>query len=222
VNEGPRPWRQTLDSLSVPNFRLFTASNAVAMTGTWMQRIAQDWLVLQLTGSVAAVGVTVTMQFAPMLAFGLFGGVIVDRYSKRMLLMLTQSAAALLSAVLAVLTLTNTVQVWQVWAIAFLVGLVTVIDNPTRQVFVNEIVGPRYLRNAITVNSTVFQLGALIGPAISGVLIVAVGSGWSFGINAAACLLTVLALTRLDASALYRTPTAPRQKGQLVEGLRYV
>jgi MFS family permease len=222
VNEGPRPWRQTLDSLSVPNFRLFTASNAIAMTGTWMQRIAQDWLVLQLTGSVAAVGVTVTMQFAPMLAFGLFGGVIVDRYSKRMLLMLTQSAAALLSAVLAVLTLTNTVQVWQVWAIAFLVGLVTVIDNPTRQVFVNEIVGPRYLRNAITVNSTVFQLGALIGPAISGALIVAVGSGWSFGINAAACLLTVLALTRLDASALYRTPTAPRQKGQLSEGLRYV
>jgi len=141
---------------------------------------------------------------------------------KRMLLMLPQSAAALLSAVLAVLTLTNTVQVWQVWAIAFLVGLVTVIDNPTRQVFVNEIVGPRYLRNAITVNSTVFQLGALIGPAISGALIVAVGSGWSFGINAAACLLTVLALTRLDASALYRTPTAPRQKGQLVEGLRYV
>ncbi len=222
VSTGPQPWRTTLDSLSVPNFRLFTVSNVIAMTATWMQRIAQDWLVLELTGSVAAVGVTVAMQFAPMLAFGLFGGVIVDRYSKRMLLMLTQSIAAALSLALAVLTLTGSVHVWHVWAIALVVGLVTVIDNPTRQVFVNEIVGPRYLRNAITVNSSVFQLGGLIGPAISGALIVAVGAGWSFGINTVACLVTVLALSRLKASALHRTPPLPRETGQLREGIRYV
>lgn len=222
VSTDPLPWRKTLDSLSVPNFRLFTISNVIAMTATWMQRIAQDWLVLQLTGSVAAVGVTVAMQFAPMLAFGLFGGLIVDRYSKRMLLMLTQSIAAVLSLALFVLTLTGSVQVWHVWAIALVVGLVTVIDNPTRQVFVNEIVGPHYLRNALTVNSSVFQLGGLIGPAISGALIVAVGAGWSFGINTVACLVTVLALSRLKASALHRTPPAPREKGQLREGIRYV
>jgi MFS family permease len=222
VSTGPAPWSKTLDSLSVPNFRLFTVSNVIGMTAIWMQRIAQDWLVLELTGSVAAVGVTVAMQFAPMLFFGLYGGVIVDRYSKRMLLMLTQSVAALLSGLLAVLTLTGSVEVWQVWAIAFVLGLVTVIDNPTRQVFVNEIVGPRYLRNAITVNSSVFQLGGLIGPAISGALIVAVGAGWSFGINAVACLVTVLALAGLKAGALHRTPPAPREKGQLREGIRYV
>lgn len=222
VSTGPRPWSKTLDSLSVPNFRLFTISNVIAMTAIWMQRIAQDWLVLEMTGSVAAVGVTVAMQFAPMLAFGLFGGVIVDRYSKRMLLMLTQSIVAALSLALTVLTLTGSVQVWHVWSIAFLVGLVTVIDNPTRQVFVNEIVGPRYLRNAITVNSSVFQLGGLIGPATSGALIVTVGAGWSFGINTIACLVTVLALSQLKASALHRTPPAPREKGQLREGIRYV
>lgn len=219
---GPQPWSKTLESLSVPNFRLFTVSNVIAMTATWMQRIAQDWLVFELTGSVAAVGVTVAMQFAPMLLFGLYGGVVVDRYSKRMLLMLTQTMAAALSLLLAILTLSQSVQVWQVWAIAFVVGLVTVVDNPTRQVFVNEIVGPRYLRNAITVNSSVFQLGGLIGPALSGALLVAVGAGWSFGINALACLVTVLALSRLKSSALHRTPPAPRQRGQLREGIRYV
>jgi MFS family permease len=222
THEAKRPWRQTLDSLSVPNFRLFTISNAIAMTGVWMQRIAQDWLVLQLTGSVAAVGVTVAMQFTPMLVFGLFGGVIVDRYSKRMLLMLTQTVAAVLSIILAVLTLTGTVQVWHVWTVAFLVGLVTVIDNPARQVFVNEIVGPRYLRNAITINSMVFHLGGMVGPAISGALLVVVGAGWSFGINGAACALTILALWRLDTSVLHRSPPAPREKGELAEGLRYV
>ncbi|MGO4691060.1 MFS transporter [Glaciibacter sp. 2TAF33] len=222
VATGPQPWSKTLDSLSVPNFRLFTASNVIAMTATWMQRIAQDWLVLELTGSVTAVGVTVAMQFAPMLLFGLYGGVIVDRYSKRMLLMLTQSVAAVLSLALTILTLTDVVEVWQVWVIAFAIGLVTVIDNPTRQVFVNEIVGPRYLRNAITVNSSVFQLGGLVGPAISGALIVAVGAGWSFGINTLACLVTVLALSRLKSGALHRTPPARREKGQLREGIRYV
>lgn len=206
----------------MPNFRLFTISNVIAMTATWMQRIAQGWLVLQLTDSVAAVGVTVAMQFAPMLLFGLLGGVVVDRYSKRMLLMITQSAASVLSLTLAVLTLSGVVEVWQVWVIAFVLGLVTVIDNPTRQVFVNEMVGPQFLRNAITVNSSAFQLGGLVGPAISGLLIVAVGAGWSFAINGIACLLTVLALVLLDTAALHRKPPTPRSKGQLREGLRYV
>lgn len=221
--QAARPrWRDTLISLSVPNFRLFTTSNVLAMTATWMQRIAQDWLVLQLTGSVAAVGITVAMQFAPMLAFGLFGGVIADRYPKRTLLMVTQGTVAVLSLTLAILALTGTIQVWHVYAIAFVVGLVTVVDNPTRQVFVNELVGPRYLTNAISVNSSVFQLGGLIGPALSGVLIVAVGVGWSFAVNAFACTVTVIMLSRLKGGQLHRTPPAPRAKGQLREGMRYV
>jgi len=216
------PWRETLVSLKVPNYRKFAAGNLVANTAVWMQRIAMDWLVLQLSGSVAAVGITVFMQFTPMLLFGLWGGVLTDRYSKQKLLIASQSAAALLAAVLAALTLTGTTQVWHVYLISFLLGLVTVVDNPARQVFVNELVGPHYLRNAISLNSSIFQLGGLIGPAAGGLLINAVGGGWSFVINAAACLAVVGALCTLDRSKLHASPAAPRGKGQLVEGMRYV
>ncbi len=215
-------WRHSFSALEVPNFRLFAAANMVAMTATWMQRVAQDWLVLQLTGSVAAVGLTVAMQFGPMLLLGLYGGVIVDRYPKRVLLMITQGGVGLLSLVLSILVLTGTVAVWQVWAMALVVGVLTVVDNPARQVFVNELVGRERLRNAVTINSAIFQLGGLVGPAVSGVLLVAVGGGYAFLINAVACGLTVLALTRLDRGALSPIKPAPRQKGQLREGLTYV
>jgi MFS family permease len=216
-----RTWRDSFSALSVRNFRLFAGANILAMTATWMQRVAQDWLVLQLTGSVADVGVTVAMQFGPMLVLGLYGGVIVDRYSKRKLLMITQGAAGLLSAVLAVLSLTGTATVYAVWATALGIGLATVVDNPARQVFVNELVGPAHLRNAITINSGVFQLGGLIGPAVSGALIAAIGGGFAFAVNALACGVTVFMLTRLDRSALTPIPSSPRAKGQLKEGVQY-
>ncbi|WP_369797308.1 MFS transporter [Agreia sp. Leaf283] len=216
------PWRDTFSSLRVPNFRLFTSANIVAMTALWIQRIAQDWLVLELSGSVAAVGITVALQFAPMLFLGLYGGVLVDRYSKRMLLAITQSVSLLASVALAVLALTGVVEVWHIMLVALIVGLATVIDNPTRQVFVNELVGPKYLRNAISLNSSVFQLGALIGPAIGGVLLVSVGAGWSFAINALACLGVVITVLMLNPKTLYPAPVAPRAKGQLREGLSYV
>lgn len=215
-------WRDTLESLRVRNFKIFTVSNLVATTALWIQRIAQDWLVLELTGSVAAVGITVALQFAPMLFFGLYGGVIVDRYSKRMLLMITQSLAALASLSLALLALLGVVQVWHIMLVAGLLGFVTVVDNPARQVFVNELVGPALLRNAISVNSSVFQLGALVGPAIGGALLVAVGAGWAFGINAVACVGVVLALWVLRPNELTTVPPVARQKGQLREGLVYI
>jgi len=184
----------------VRNFRLFAGTNLVAMTAAWMQRIAQDWLVLELSGSVAAVGITVAMQFTPMLVFGLLGGVLVDRYSKRALMMITQGMFALLSILLAVLTLVGVVEVWHIFLIAFLTGLVTVIDNPARQVFVNELVGPANLRNAISINSSIFQLGGMIGPALSGVLMLGVGAGWSFALNGVACLAVVFTLSRIRKS----------------------
>ncbi|PPF84607.1 MFS transporter [Subtercola sp. Z020] len=221
VTERP-PWRDTLVSLRIRNYRLFTFSNMLSMTGTWMQRIAQDWLVLELSGSVAAVGITVAMQFAPMLLFGLFGGVFVDRHSRRAILLATQLALFVFAALIAALTLTGVVEVWHVYVIAFLVGGVTVFDNPARQVFVNELVGPKYLHNAISINSSVFQLGGLVGPAISGVLLVAVGAGWSFAINAVTCLFVVAALLLLRVSELHPMQQAVRAKGQLREGLRYV
>lgn len=215
------PWRHTFLALSVPNFRIYTGAHFIGSTAVWIQRIAQDWLVLQLTGSVVAVGVTVALQFAPMLFFGLYGGVLADRYPKRRLLVLAQSTAAVLSATLGILTLSGAVQAWHIFGIAFLLGFVTVIDNPTRQAFVNEVVGPVHLRNAISINATVFQLGALIGPAISGALILAVGSGPAFLINAAACAVAVTGILSMNGSRLHPVQPLPRAKGQLAEGLRY-
>ena len=221
TSSGKTSWRASFAPLSIPNFRMFAGGNVLAMTAMWMQRIAQDWLVLQLTGSVAAVGVTAAMQFGPMLLFGLHGGVIVDRYSKRKLLLITQSTSAVLSALLAVLVLTGTASVWAVWGVAFAMGLATVVDNPARQVFANELVGPKHLRQAITINSGIFQLGALLGPAVGGALIAAIGGGFAFVLNALACMVTVFLLTRLDVSALHPIKPVPRKRGQLAEGVRY-
>jgi MFS family permease len=215
------PWRHTFISLRVPNFRLFAAGHFIAVIAIWMQRIAQDWLVLQLSGSVTAVGITVALQFLPSLLLGPWGGMVADRFSKRRILMVCQSAAAVLAAALAVLALTGRIEVWHVYGIALVLGLVTVLDQPARQVFVHELVGPRYLRNAISVNSTTFQLGGLIGPAIAGVLLTAVGAGWAFAANAAACCSTVAMLLLLRRGELFISAPAPRSKGMLREGLRY-
>lgn len=215
------PWRHTFVSLQVRNFRLFATAHLVAVIALWMQRIAQDWLVLELSGSVTAVGITVAMQFAPSLLLMPLGGIVADRYSKRRILMISQGAAGLLAAVMAVLSLTGGIAVWHIYAIAFVLGLVTVIDQPARQVFVNELVGPAHLRNAISVNSSIFQLGGMIGPAVSGILITAVGGGWAFAVNAVACCFTVVMLGCLRLSELVRSTPVPRSKGQLREGLDY-
>ncbi|MDP5226135.1 MULTISPECIES: MFS transporter [Arthrobacter] len=216
------PWRQTFNSLSVPNFRIFAAGHFVAMIAMWMQRIAQDWLVLQLSGSVAAVGVTAALQFLPSLVLAPWGGAVADRFPKRRILMITQSTAAVLAAALAVLALTGTIQVWHCYVIALLLGLATVLDQPARQVFVNELVGPTHLKNAISVNSTIFQLGGLIGPFLAGVLLNAVGAGWAFALNTAACCCTVLTLSAMRVDRLHLSAPAPRQKGMVREGVRYV
>jgi MFS family permease len=220
VAERP-PWRKTFTSLQVRNFRLFAMAHLVAVIAVWMQRIAQDWLVLQLSGSVAAVGITVAMQFAPSLLLMPLGGIITDRYSKRVILMISQSVAGVLALLLAVLSLSGAVQVWHIYGIAFVLGLVTVVDQPARQVFVNELVGPAHLRNAISLNSSIFQTGGMVGPAISGVLITAVGGGWAFAVNAVACAFTVVTLGFLRTHELVRSAPAPRSKGQLREGVIY-
>ena len=220
-----RGWPTALSALSVPAYRLWLSSQVIATTGLWMQRIAQDWLVLEISGSVAAVGVAVALQFLPVLLFGLVGGVIVDRFPKRTLLIITQSVAALLAATLGVLALSGAAQVWQVYLVAFALGMVTVIDNPTRQVFVAELVGDRHIGNAVSLNSSVFQFGALVGPALTGILIGAVGQGWSFLINAAACLL-VVGMVAVIRPTQVRTAkplaSGEAQRGQLRAGLGYI
>ncbi|MFF0748086.1 MFS transporter [Streptomyces sp. NPDC004267] len=221
---GPptRASRGTFSSLGIRNYRLFFSGAIVSNTGTWMARITQDWLVLSLTGSAAAVGITTALQFLPMLLFGLYGGVIADRYPKRRLLLVSQTALGLCGLTLALLTLTGQVQVWHVYLIAFLLGMVTVVDNPTRQSFVSEMVGPAQLRNAVSLNSANFQSARLVGPAVAGVLISTVGSGWAFLINALSFLAPIAGLLLMRTSELHKVERAPRGKGQLREGLRYV
>jgi MFS family permease len=208
-------------SLRTRNFRLFTTGQLFSNTGTWVQRIAQDWLVLSLTGSATAVGITTALQFLPTLLFGLFGGLIADRYPKRTVLLVTQTALGLVAGVLAFLTLAHLVQAWQVYVVAFALGLVTAVDNPTRQAFANEMVGPAQLSNAISINSSVFQLGGLIGPAISGVLISAVGPGYSFLINAVSFTAPLAALLRMRPAELRTVTRDSAGAGQLRDGLRY-
>ncbi|MCQ4046644.1 MFS transporter [Streptantibioticus rubrisoli] len=214
--------RHMFSSLRNRNYRLFAAGAVISNTGTWMSRIAQDWLVLSLTGSATAVGVTTALQFLPMLLFGLYGGVIADRYPKRRLLLVTQATMGLLGLALAVLTLSGHVQVWHVYAIAFLLGVVTVVDNPTRQSFVVEMVGPKDVRNAVSLNSANFQTARLIGPAVAGVLINAVGSGWAFMANGLSFGAPLVGLLLMRKEELHEVELTPRGKGQLREGLRYV
>ncbi|MFD7286960.1 MFS transporter [Streptomyces sp. NPDC059863] len=209
-------------SLKIRNYRLFATGAVVSNIGTWMSRITQDWLVLSLTGSSAAVGITTALQFLPMLLFGLYGGVIADRYPKRLLLLFTQAAMGLCGLSLAVLTLSGQVQVWHVYLIAFLLGMVTVVDNPTRQSFVSEMVGPDRLRNAVSLNSANFQSARLIGPAVAGVLITTVGSGWAFMLNGLSFIAPLVGLLLMRQHELHKSVRVPRGKGQLREGLRYV
>ncbi|GHD91430.1 MFS transporter [Streptomyces naganishii] len=219
----PVPRKSSMfSSLRIRNYRLFFLGQVVSNTGTWMQRIAQDWLVLSLTGSSAAVGITTALQFLPMLLFGLYGGVLVDRLPKRPALLVTQSSMAVTGLALAALTLTGHVQVWHVYVAAFAVGLATVVDNPARQSFVSEMVGPGQLQNAVSLNSANFQSARLIGPAVAGVMITGVGTGWAFLANGLSFVAPIAGLLLMRARELHVVERAPRGKGQLREGLHYV
>ncbi|MER6025144.1 MFS transporter [Streptomyces sp. NPDC001851] len=209
-------------SLKIRNYRLFFIGQVVSNTGTWMQRIAQDWLVLSLTGSSAAVGITTALQFLPMLLFGLYGGVLVDRLPKRPTLLVTQASMAVTGLALAFLTLSGHVQVWHVYVAAFAVGLATVVDNPARQSFVSEMVGPAQLQNAVSLNSANFQSARLVGPAVAGLMITGVGTGWAFLANGLSFAAPITGLLLMRARELHVVERAPRGKGQLREGLRYV
>ena len=219
---GARPARTRdgmFSSLRTPNFRVFVCGQVVSNTGAWTQRVAQDWLVLTLTGSAAAVGIITALQFVPTLLFGMLGGLAADRFDKRRILLTTQSVLGLCSATLAVLCLAGLVQFWQIGLIAFVGGTAAAFDNPTRQAFVHEMVGPRHLRNAVSINSAVFQLGALVGPAVSTILITAVGIGWAFAANAASFAVVVAALAVIRAAQLHRTVALARGRGQMRSAL---
>ena len=211
-----------LAALRSRNYRRYLFGQSAANLGTWIQSVAQDWLVLRITGSPAAVGVTMALQFLPMLLLGVHGGLLADRWSKRRLLLATQSANAVLTGTLAALTLLGAVQVWDVWGFALLSGLVFVVDAPARQSFVSEVVPAAHLRGAISLNAAVFQSTRLVGPAVAGVLIETVGTGWAFAANAICYLGPTIGLLRVR---VVEAPhhTRPRHEPRAVrDTVRYV
>jgi MFS family permease len=202
---------------------LFATGQVVSNTGSWMQRVAQDWLVLELThNSGTALGITTGLQFLPMLLFSLWGGVIADRYPKRRILMATQAVMGGLALILGLLALTGSVRIWQVYLLAFALGMVTVVDNPTRQAFAVEMVGKDGMANAIALNSAVFNLARIAGPAVAGVVIGVLGTPAAFLVNAASYGAVLIGLKLMRPSELHPARRAQRGAGQLREALAYV
>ena len=214
--------RRTFSSLSVRNYRLYFFGQIVSMSGTWIQSVAQMWLVYELTGSGVALGVVTALQFTPVLVAGMWGGIVADRFDKRKILIATQAAAAVLAAVLGTLTALGMIELWMIYVLAFALGSVSVIEVPTRQSFVVEMVGEDQLSNAVGLNSTVFTSARVIGPAIAGLLIAGVGIAWCFLINAVSFAAVIVSITKMDPAELHRGAPIERAKGQLREGLRYV
>jgi MFS family permease len=214
--------KRTFRSLRVRNYRLFTAGQLVSQSGTWMQSIAQNWLVLQLTHSGTALGITTGLQFLPTGLFGMWGGVIADRFDRRKIIMATQSAAGVLALALGTLTATGAVRAWHVYVLAFLLGIVTLADTPARQAFVTDMVGSEHVANAVGLNSAVFNVSRLIGPALAGISIAAFGVAPAFFINGLSYVAVIVSLMAMDVGALHQTARVRPRRGSAREGLAFV
>lgn len=214
--------RETFSSLYIRNYRLYYIGQIISTSGTFMQSVAQAWLVLKLTNSGMALGITSALQYLPILLLGPFGGIIADRFPKRKILYFTQSISGLLALTLGTLVATDLVKVWMVYILAFCLGMTNVIDNPARQTFYIELVGPDHLRNAITLYSTLVNLARIIGPAVAGALIASAGLAPCFFINGFSYIAVVTMLGMMRADELLTTPPLPPNKGQLREGVKYV
>jgi MFS family permease len=210
-------------ALAVANFRVYVTGSFVSNIGTWMQRVAQDWLVLELSGgSGFAIGITTALQFLPMLLMSAYGGLVADRFDKRTVLKITQAWLAICAAALGLLAITGVATVWMVFVIAFLFGIGTAFDNPARQAFVSEVVGRDRLPNAIGLNSATFHAARIVGPAVAGLMIAWAGSGWAILSNAFTYLAFIAALLIIDPRRLEPSLPATRGKRQIREGMAYV
>jgi MFS family permease len=222
VTRVKRAGALTFAALSVPNYRRYYAGQAISLTGTWMQMTAQSWLVLTLTHSSAALGGLIALQTLPVLLLAPYGGVVADRVNKRRLMVVLQTAMGLQALALGLLTVTGAVRVWEIGVLAAVLGLNNAFENPARQSFMLEMVGPTHLRNAVSLNSVLVNVARTLGPAVAGILIATLGEGVCFLLNAASFAAVVGSLTTMDLHAIDMTEPAPRVKGQLREGLRYV
>ena len=229
ASDGPAPLprfsvrgalRRTFSSLDTYNYRLFFGGELISYIGSWMQTMAEAWLVLELTGNGVAVGATFACRFLPVALFGLWGGAVADHFDRRRVLLVTQSLAALLAIVLWLIVLTDVVNVWMVFALAIALGFVTVVDEPARHAFVEEMVGPEKLPNAVALNSAVMNSARITGPAIAGVLIAALGVSWVFFVNSVSFVAVVGALFAMHKTAL-QSPHRPTTRPRVREGLKY-
>nr|WP_297427187.1 MFS transporter [uncultured Actinotalea sp.] len=209
-------------SFSQRNYRVYFAGHSVSVAGTWMQRIGQDWLLLELTGSPLVLGVALFCQFLPVLLLSPWGGLLVDRTDTRRLLMVTQALQAALAVTLAVVTLTGVATVTWVFLLAIGLGIVSAVDVPARQTFVSELVDDADIVNAQALTGVMHNLGRLLGPALAGVLILLVGVGITFVVNAVSFVAVLVSLTAIDVGRLHAVPVQPRGRGQLREGVAYV
>jgi MFS family permease len=222
VTRVVRAGRTTFAALAVPNYRRYYGGQSISLIGTWMQMTAQSWLVLTLTHSSTALGIVVALQTLPVLILGPYGGVVADRVDKRRLMIVLQAAMGVQALALGVLTVIGAVRVWEIAALAAVLGLNNAFENPARQSFMLELVGPEHLRNAVSLNSVLVNVARTIGPAVAGILIATVGDGVCFLVNASSFVAVVASLTTMDRSALSPSDPTPRARGQLREGLRYV
>jgi MFS family permease len=217
-----RAGRVTFAALEVRNYRRYLAGQSISLVGTWMQMIAQSWLVLELTGSSLYVGAIVAAQTLPVLLLGPYGGVIADRSDKRRLMVILQSLMGLQALALGLLTVTHTIRFWEVAVLAAALGLNSAFENPARQSFMLELVGPDHLRNAVSLNSVVVNVARTIGPAVAGIMIATVGVGVCFLANAGSFVAVLFSLAMLDRSLLGPSTRTARAHGQLREGLSYI
>ena len=209
-------------SLRTRNYRLWFVGQTISRCGAWMQSVAQYWLVLELTHSALDLGITAALQTAPVLVFGTFGGLIADRFDKRKVLLVTQTAFTAQAAVLWLLVADGSVRLWMVWALASLYGFINVADVPSRQSFVMEMAGPDDLANAVGLNSVIVNVARIVGPAIAGVAIATVGLSWAFLANAVSFVAVIAALYAIQPAELHRQAPVARATGQIRAGLRYV
>jgi MFS family permease len=214
--------RHSFNSLEVANYRRYFAGQLISLSGTWMQTVAAIWVILTLTDSGVAVGLTTALQFLPMLLIGAWGGLLADRIPKRRLLITTQALMTIPAAGLFAVTATGVVTPWMVYLAVFAFGSLNAIDNPTRQSFVYEMVGPDRVVNAVSLNSVIVQAARIVGPALAGVLIATVGVVPCFALNALTFVAMILALWGMDPSRLHAGPVAGREPGAIRAGLRYV
>jgi MFS family permease len=214
---------RTFASLSVPNYRRYFSGQVVSITGNWMQNVAEMWLVVQLTGNGVSVGLTAALQFLPIMLFGAWGGLLADRIPKRRLLTLTQSLMALPALTLWLLTVNGSVEIWMVYGLVFVRGAINAVDNPARQSFAIEMVGPDKVVNGVALNSVIIHTARILGPAAAGAVIALVGVGPCFLINSLSFGAMIIALRAMDPAQLHAPPApAERGPGQLRLALRYV